>query len=135
MTVAIVLPSGVDRNFTVRVSPDGHNLLLSVTWPSPIVDLKMLHRKWISSNGDDHLEMYHPKFIDFEHFFKKFRVVNIDTIESTAVIKLLFQVQTHISDKFSLWWDDSSSKVIYVELRGQVNWYNFNSRNEDFEVC
>lgn len=39
LKAAIVLPSGIDGNFTVRVFVDGGSIILSVTWTSPIVDL------------------------------------------------------------------------------------------------
>lgn len=103
LTVAILLPSGVlSGQFAVRVADDGCALEISITWPNPMVELKMLHRKWLQADGSDRIEVYHPKLIGFERFLKSYRTRSTDKIESTARINLPYQVQTHISEKFNL---------------------------------
>lgn len=58
LTVCVVLPSGVGSNFTVHVSKDGHSLLVSAMWPSPIMDLTQLDRIWLQSANEDRIESY-----------------------------------------------------------------------------
>jgi len=48
LTVAIVLPSGVNKSdFTIQVLDAGLLLQLTVKWPVPLVDLELLHQKWL----------------------------------------------------------------------------------------
>lgn len=88
--------------FSVRVWEDGHSILLTVNWTNPLVNLQHLHQKWLTSKSFDLIEMYHPKVIGFEQFFKKCRTWSTDNLESTATFVLPIQVQTYISEKYSL---------------------------------
>ena len=48
VTLAIVLPSGVTcGRFSTRVVDGGEYLELRVLWPTPLVDIAMMHKKWI----------------------------------------------------------------------------------------
>ena len=89
ITVAIVLPSGIETgNFSIRIVEDGKCLLLVVQWPDPLMDLRMMHKKWLSqTNG---FQMYHPKVSGFETGLKRLRKRTIDYIESSARILLPF---------------------------------------------
>lgn len=93
--VAIILPSGTSTGkFTVRVSKDGCALEVKMKWFYFLVDVEHLYKKWLCSEGFDHLEVYHPKMIFFENILKSFRSDRSDLIESTSRINLHFQVQT-----------------------------------------
>lgn len=136
LTVAILLPSGVAiGQFSTRVSDDGNTLFLVIMWPDPLVNLKHLHRKWLTAKGPDKIELYHPKLVGFEHFLKSCRSRSTDSVESTARISLPFQVQTHISQKYNLGWNDSSARVVYVELRGHEEHYGTVQDDSSFEIC
>jgi len=52
LTIAIVLPSGVNRSdFTLQILEGGMSLQISVKWPSPLVDLELLHQKWLKDQA------------------------------------------------------------------------------------
>lgn len=135
LTVAILLPSGVyPGHFSVRVADGGCILNVTVTWPSPLVDLTHLHRKWLQSKGPERMEMYHPKMIGFEKFLKSCRSRNVDSVESMAKITLPFKVQTHISEKYHLGWNDNTARIVYVELRGHEENYGAVKDDGSFEI-
>ncbi len=48
ITVAALLPSGVvPGDFSLAGGEGGEFLKLTVTWPNTVVDLVLLHRKWL----------------------------------------------------------------------------------------
>lgn len=50
--MAVVLPSGVGAgHFSVRVVESGRELELTVAWPTSLMGLKVLRRKWLQSEG------------------------------------------------------------------------------------
>lgn len=119
-TVALLLPSGVVTGmFSVRVSEDGLFLELTVSWPGPFIDLKHLHRKWLASKENDRIKLFRPKLIGFETSLTTCRTKDTEYEKSTSRIDLVFQVQTHIYEKYNLGLSDSSAKDFYVELRGK----------------
>ena len=133
ITVAIVLPTGIETgNFSIRIVEDGKCLLLVVQWPDPLIDLRMMHKKWLShTNGS---EMYHPKVTGFEAGLKRLRKRTIDYIESSAHILLPFAVQSHILSKHNLGWRDNGTKMVYVDLRAAVEQYAVVNDDNEFEI-
>lgn len=110
-TFIILLPSGIPAGqFSVRQSEDEFALLLTVTWPEPLINLEKLHRKWFTPNSLDRIEMYHLKMAGFEQFSKLCRTRNTASVESTAKIPL--PIQVHISGKYNLEWTDSNAGVV-----------------------
>ena len=106
MSMAIVLPSGIDTgHFSIRVIEDGLHVELTVQWPDVLLDMQLLHRKWLQSkNRIDAIEPYHPKIVGFGSFLKNLRHAHMEKVESTVRIRLPFRVQTHIEGKYNLAW-------------------------------
>lgn len=63
-------------------------LIFSVTWPEPFINLEKVHQKWLTSKSSDRIEMYHPKISGFEQILKSRGTRNTDSVESTAQITL-----------------------------------------------
>lgn len=51
-----------------------------------------------------------------------------------ARVNLLFQVQTHLSEKFNLAWEDTLERVVYTELRGREELYKVSNEKESMEI-
>ena len=72
ITLATVLPSGIGSGeLSVRVVDGGEYVELAVMWPEPLVDLQVMHKKWLNADGRDRLLPYHPKYLGFEAALKK----------------------------------------------------------------
>lgn len=135
VTVAVVLPSGIEPGkFSVRVMEGGTELHVTVVWPNPLADVHTMHRKWLHSDGPDKLEVYHPRFVGFDNFLKSLRARSTDNIESTAKIPMPFPVQTHIYGKYNMGWRESSTRMVYVELRGFEENYGAHNDDSSFEI-
>lgn len=135
ISVAILLPSGVGSgDFTLRVVDGGEFLELTVCWPPTLIDLEIMHKKWLRPDAPGGFQTYHPKLIGFESALKAMRSHSSEIIESTARIRLPFPVQTHIDGKFNLAWRDNSSKMVYVDLKAFVEDYAILKDAEEFEV-
>lgn len=134
ITLAVILPSGVDAGgFSLRVVDGGQFLEITVKWPRPLIDLNLMHKKWLGG-PDSTYQVYHPEFIGFQEGMKKLRQKSTDWIESLARIPLPFPVETHIHDKHNLAWRDDSTKLLYIRLKASVEQYAVNSDKEQFEV-
>jgi len=120
ISVAIILPSGIDkRGFSIRVSNDGGYLELTVTWPTPLVRVETMHKKWLVSEGEDDFEKYHPKVMGFDMPLQNLRKRTSDSVKSVARIPLHFLVQSQM-ENYNLAWKDNTARMVYVDLRGRV---------------
>lgn len=91
LSVAVLVPSRVlSGQFKVRVLEYGMESLITVTWSKPLSNLKFLHTKWLTSNGFDYIESYHPKLAGFEYFLKACRLQFNDSLGSVARISIPF---------------------------------------------
>lgn len=136
ITVAIILPSGIGPgDFSLRVVEGGRELELTVQWPNPLTDLDTMHKKWLLSNGLDHMERYHPKYLGFEAALKHFREHSTDKIESFALFPLPFAVQTHIHGRYNLGWKDNAARMVYVDLKAYDEMYAVLRDENSFEMC
>ena len=137
LTVVLNLPSRVNINeFTLRVLQGGMMLELSVTLPSPMLDLELLHQKWLTKLNDDQslpFTMYYPAVLSLEDALKEKRERANDSVGSTAHIQLPFGVQTQILEKSNLYFKNSTTKVVYVELKAIEETYSISNDNDDFE--
>lgn len=114
LAITIPLPSGISSGrFTVKASGNGWTLEVKIKWPDTFVYVKNLRRKWIDSTGLDHMEVYHPKLIGFEHNLKSHRKKRSKTIVYNSKIGLIIRIQTHIFEKHNLAWSDTGAKVVY----------------------
>lgn len=103
---------------------------LAITWPKPLSDLKMLHRKSQQVKKSDRIELLNLRLIGFEHHLKYHWLSSSGKVESMAGIFLPCQVQTHLSEKINLVWGDSSKRVLYLELSGKEELYGFSNKNK-----
>ena len=133
ITVAIVLSIGIETGtFSIRIVEDGKCLLRVVQWPDPLIDLRMMHKKWFSqANG---FQMYHPKVTGFETGLNRLRKRTLDYIESSTRIMLPFAVQSHILSKHNLGWRDYGTRMVYVDLRAAVEQYAVVNDDNEFEI-
>ena len=66
VTVAVVLSSGiVPGGFYYRVTNNSRCLEFTVKWPKPIVDAKLIHKKWLQDEKSGY-KMYHPELTEFQ---------------------------------------------------------------------
>lgn len=137
LTVVLVLPSGVNRSdFTLQVLEGGMSLQLTVKWPNPLVDLQLLHQKWLKPVESDQttvFTMFHPKVLSLENALKKKRQRAADDVVSTARILLPFPVQTHIESKTNLGFKESGTKLVYIEPKAMAENYAVANDNDEFE--
>lgn len=71
LTVASFLPSGLE-GFSVRIFLEENALELTVTCPTPIGNLKQMHKKLLQANTL-HYEVYHPEYARFAEALKPLR--------------------------------------------------------------
>lgn len=90
--VHALLPSGVlPGDFLIRIEGDGCGLYITMSWPESLINLKMLHLKWIQSGRIDRIKRYHPKIISFERLLKLHRGRSRDEVETASRINLPFK--------------------------------------------
>lgn len=135
VSVAVLLPSGIDAgHFAVRVAEGGRQLDVNVQWPSALSNLEQLHRKWLTAEGSDKMEMYHPKYLGFENALKAHRERCVDTVESSARITLPFAVQTHVYGKYNLGWRENTARMVYIDLKAYEEHYGILQDDNSFEI-
>lgn len=71
----------------------------------------------------------------FKHQLKSLTLRKSDDVESMVRISFLFQVQAHIDEEFNFAPADSSTKVVYVKLRGQEEQYEVSNDKNSFDIC
>lgn len=135
VSFAILLPSGIGPgDFSLRVLQGGRELQLEVKWPHPLIDLPLLHKKWIMSSKEDRMETYHPKFLGFEASLKQFRERATDCVLSRARFILPFPVQAHIEGRHNLGWVDNLCRIVYVDLKAHEEQYSIVQDENCFEI-
>lgn len=112
----------------------GNILELTVMWPLPLMDPKVMHRKWLTCDTKDGFESYHPKVVGFQQALKQLRSRMSQIVESVAKISLPFPVQTHIDSKHNLNWKGTTVRMVYIELKAVVEEYAHVKDSESFEI-
>ena len=131
VTVAIVLPSGVGRGqFSIRVAEGGRHLELMVRWPRPLINISLMHKKFLISTGETYTD-YHPEFLGFMDALRKLRARAADWVETTTRIHLPFVVESHFK-KENLAWKDDETKMVYVRLKAFVEEYAVENDTDNF---
>lgn len=140
ISVAIILPSGVGvGDFMLRVIEDGDVLELTVKWPAPMVDIELMHVKWLK-NGEDgkpistDITRHHPKILGFQKKLRMVRQHFENTPESIARFGLPFTVQSHINAQYNLGWASNATRMVYVDLRSVNNNYAAVKNSTEFEI-
>lgn len=118
VSVAIVLPSGVDLKHEVKifVSDNQRELAVHVKWPRMISDVDALHHHWNEKNKNA-LPDFHPKIIAFHDFYSGLRKREDDDLYSVAHILLPIQVQKNVEAIYRLG-DEYGTRIMYVDLKG-----------------
>ena len=68
--------------------------------------------------------MFHPAVLSLEDALKEKRERASDSVVSTARIPLPFPLQTHIEGKTNLFFKQSGTKLVYVELKATAESYS-----------
>lgn len=64
----------------------------TVRWPLPLINPKVLHKKRLNVlHGEDYLEPYYPKIVDFQDALQELQEQASDGVESTENIPLPFK--------------------------------------------
>ena len=106
ISAAIVISSGIESGgFSLRVGDSGESIERNVLWPRTLVDMEVLHRKWLKSEAQK-FKTYHPNMVGFENALKQLRGSTADSVESVARIPLPFSVQRDIDCKYNLAWKE-----------------------------
>lgn len=88
VTAAMVLPSTVEvGSFSVCMVDSGNFLERTVKWPTPLVGLEVMHKKWLTDASCQY-QPYHPDFNGFVESMKPLRAKSTDWIASSARIAL-----------------------------------------------
>lgn len=138
-TVAIVLPSGVGAgDFKIQVIEDGDVLELTVTWPTPLVDIEEMHLKWLKCDDSGkpistEITRHHPKILGFQKKLRMIREHFNKTPESVARFGLPFTVQPQPVSQYNLGWKNNTCRMVYVDLRSISNNYASINDSKDFE--
>lgn len=135
LQLLFLLPTGAGySDYTFRV-PDGVVALqMRCSWPGELFQIDILHQMWLKSDGRGYTEVYHPKVLGFEAFSKDMRSRSSDGVEFSANITFPFPVEPHTYGHFSLYWRESTTKVVYVDLRAFVEAYAIVIENPTLEI-
>lgn len=138
--VAIHLPSGCDKKeLSVHVGSSQKTLDIYFSWPKVMTDVKVLHKYWldIGVGKDGHIEAYHPGVVGFRNFFRSYRVLEADSIETTSRLQLPAKVETQIVKRRLRWKADNFTlyRVLYVTMRCAQDTYIAHSDEESIEAA
>ena len=135
VTIAILLPCGIKTgSFSVRIVEDGHCLELALRWPQCLVDVNLLHKKWLGKPAaDGGFEICHLRVLGFERALANLRDKSTDDVESVSHIKLPFAVQQHVFGKYNLSYHDGKELMVYIELKAVVRQYALTKDKDSFE--
>lgn len=129
---AMVLPSGVGKGGSrVKIIEDGEMLLLTVQWPVPLIDPKVLHRVWLRSETTNRIERCHPKIGGFLDSLKLLRRKKFDLVQSTARIPLPVPVQPAIK-KDRMLFKEHNCNILYLQMTAEELEYAEDNDAESF---
>lgn len=64
--LAVLLTTDIGcEDFSVRIIEDGKHMELFVVWPENVINIELLHRKWLQAEGEQKLEPHHSKLLAF----------------------------------------------------------------------
>ena len=92
-----------------------------------------MHKKWLNRASTDRFEPYHPKYLGFEKALEKLRKSSSDHVKSVARIPLPHPVLSHIEKKYNLRWKGDSTRMLYVDLKANIEDYAVANDTESFE--
>jgi len=93
LTLGLCLPSGVSAArgmVSCKVSDSGFHLELTVKWPVPMVNPKVMHRSKLENGA---IEKNHPCLLGFQDVLKLLMYRYKDGVESTASIAPPFELE------------------------------------------
>ena len=112
----------------------GHLLELTVCWPSVLLNMDLLHAKWIRTpiGSQKTFSHHHTQFLAFETALRGLRERVTDVIESRARFPLPFPVETYIYYYAPLLHNETASKILYVTLRATAENYSVVNNSTTF---
>lgn len=75
--------------------------------------MKLLHAKWLKSQGADRIIHYHPKMLAFEASVKKLRSKEEDDFVTVFWITLTFSEDNHVNGSFNKPWSNGDKNFLY----------------------
>ncbi|KAI0558466.1 hypothetical protein FGB62_209g05 [Gracilaria domingensis] len=82
ISLVVLFPSSVHENHIVpQVVDDGYVLELKVQWPTPMTNMAVLRKKWLSKQFQAMLK-YHPVILGFNRTLKALRESTSDCVYS-----------------------------------------------------
>lgn len=134
ISAAIVLPSGIDSGgFSLRIGDSDESIEPNVLWPCALVDMEVLHRKWLKSEAN-YFQTYHPRIAAFGNALKQLRGSTTGSVEFVARIPLPFSVQADINRKYNLDWRKWGTRMLYLDLKSMVDSYAITRNSDEFEI-
>lgn len=98
-----------------------------------MIDLKLMHKKWLTSTTVRD-EEYYSELTGFVEAMKEHLFRSSDWMESKSKIGLPFTVQTLIIEKVNLAWRDDSTCEVYIRFKAFDENYAKAEDNEGFEI-
>lgn len=97
LSAAIVLPTGVKvGDFTTRVVSGRAFIEFRCRWPKEVINVYILHRKWLTSQGEDRIHDEYVRISRILKFLKCMMRQSNASVESVYRIPALLPMETHI---------------------------------------
>lgn len=136
ITIYIQLTCGCTKDdYIINISENGRVLEVTVSWPSPMSDIYMMHKKWLDLPPvhPDHKTVNDAEILGFQESLRKLRKTNSDKLNSVIRIPLPFAVQKQY-EAHPMGWRGTTHRGLYIRLRATDNAYGLTSNNKDFEI-
>jgi len=106
-------------------------LTLTVNWPTPLRDVKLLHHLWLVVQEGKIISQDHSKIGGFEKALRAKRSTAGAEVCSVARIPLPFKVETEV-DHEPLFWSGSGTYVLYANLKSALDGYSGHTPSKAF---
>ncbi|KAI0559494.1 hypothetical protein FGB62_147g011 [Gracilaria domingensis] len=121
-TVAMIFPSSVqEKDIVPSVVKEGTVLSIVVEWPKPMIEMLMLHPKWLDKQFGA-MSPYHPMIDGFRKSLKGLRTFVSSPVYSVCRISLPIVVETHIPRQEFLDFAYGSS-VFHIDVKAPDDSY------------
>lgn len=133
LNVAVLLPSGTkESNFKVGILPHGRVLEVSINFPSPLINMQLMHKYFITRSGTFDAAEVSLAINGFEKALKSRREhMDSDVINTTQIV-LPFKVSTDFSYHY-LGWQGDSTLIVYVKLHSHRDAYAHVSNSQQLQ--
>lgn len=94
---------------------------ITVLWPEAMIDIGVLHHKWLDSKGEDIIQTHHPNLQVFVSALNAHRKNNNEAVSTTDRMPMLFSDENHTHAKFNLAWRENTTGMVYIDLRAAMD--------------